>query len=82
MKNIYCYVAQDGYAARVKDTKSYESVRYPVSYVLELAVTYNYAVARTSWHVGHFHLSQMIIIPAVTSMNIYAATNIWQRMET
>ncbi|KAJ6455673.1 nucleotide-diphospho-sugar transferase, partial [Mycena sanguinolenta] len=26
MKNIYCYVAKDGYAARVKDTKSYESV--------------------------------------------------------
>jgi translation initiation factor eIF-2B subunit epsilon len=27
MKNIHCYVAKDGYAARVKDTKSYESVR-------------------------------------------------------
>ena len=27
MKNIYCYVVKDGYAARVKDTKSYESVR-------------------------------------------------------
>ncbi|KAF8636741.1 hypothetical protein AX17_003544 [Amanita inopinata Kibby_2008] len=26
MKNIYCYVAKEGYAARVKDTKSYESV--------------------------------------------------------
>ncbi|KAK2466994.1 hypothetical protein APHAL10511_001252 [Amanita phalloides] len=26
MKNIYCYVVRDGYAARVKDTKSYESV--------------------------------------------------------
>ncbi|KAF8742368.1 hypothetical protein AX14_004922 [Amanita brunnescens Koide BX004] len=26
MKNIYCYVVKDGYAARVKDTKSYESV--------------------------------------------------------
>ncbi|KAF8078040.1 nucleotide-diphospho-sugar transferase [Lyophyllum atratum] len=26
MKNIHCYVAKDGYAARVKDTKSYESV--------------------------------------------------------
>ena len=28
MKNIYCYIAQEGYAARVKDTKSYDSVRY------------------------------------------------------
>jgi translation initiation factor eIF-2B subunit epsilon len=27
MKNIYCYVAVEGYAARVKDTKSYDSVR-------------------------------------------------------
>ncbi|TRM61898.1 nucleotide-diphospho-sugar transferase [Schizophyllum amplum] len=26
MKNIHCYVAKDGYAARVKDTKSYEAV--------------------------------------------------------
>ena len=27
MKNIHCYVAKEGYAARVKDTKSYEAVR-------------------------------------------------------
>lgn len=27
MKSIHCYVAKDGYAARVKDTKSYDSVR-------------------------------------------------------
>ncbi|CAK5264263.1 unnamed protein product [Mycena citricolor] len=26
MKNIYCYVAEDGYAARVKDTKSYDAI--------------------------------------------------------
>ncbi|EIM90142.1 nucleotide-diphospho-sugar transferase [Stereum hirsutum FP-91666 SS1] len=26
MKNIYCYVAKEGYAARVKDTKSYDAV--------------------------------------------------------
>ncbi|KAF8201653.1 nucleotide-diphospho-sugar transferase [Pholiota molesta] len=26
MKNIYCYVAEDGYAARVQDTRSYESI--------------------------------------------------------
>jgi hypothetical protein len=28
MKNIYCYVVKEGYAARVQDTKSYDSVRY------------------------------------------------------
>jgi hypothetical protein len=27
MKNIHCYVAKDGYAARVQDTRSYESIR-------------------------------------------------------
>ncbi|KAK1232011.1 translation initiation factor eIF-2B epsilon subunit, GEF [Marasmius sp. AFHP31] len=26
MKNIYCYVAKDGYAARVQDTKSYDAI--------------------------------------------------------
>ncbi|KAF9005562.1 nucleotide-diphospho-sugar transferase [Cyathus striatus] len=26
MKNIHCYVAKEGYAARVKDTKSYDSI--------------------------------------------------------
>lgn len=28
IKNIYCYVAKDGYAARVADTRSYDAVRY------------------------------------------------------
>lgn len=27
MKNIHCYVLQEGYAARVKDTRSYDSIR-------------------------------------------------------
>ncbi|KAH7889309.1 nucleotide-diphospho-sugar transferase [Phlebopus sp. FC_14] len=26
MKNIYCYIAKQGYAARVKDTKSYDAI--------------------------------------------------------
>jgi translation initiation factor eIF-2B subunit epsilon len=28
MKNIYCYVAKDGYAARVQDTRSYDAIRF------------------------------------------------------
>ena len=28
MKNIHCYVAKEGYAARVADTRSYDAVRY------------------------------------------------------
>lgn len=31
MKNIYCYIAKDGYAARVKDTKSYDSIRLVIT---------------------------------------------------
>lgn len=31
MKNIYCYIAKDGYAARVKDTKSYDSIRLAIT---------------------------------------------------
>jgi len=27
MKSIHCYVAEEGYAARVQDTRSYESIR-------------------------------------------------------
>jgi translation initiation factor eIF-2B subunit epsilon len=27
MKNVYCYVVKDGYAARVQDTKSYDAIR-------------------------------------------------------
>ncbi|TFY50681.1 hypothetical protein EVG20_g11387, partial [Dentipellis fragilis] len=31
MKNIYCYVAKEGYAARVKDTRSYDAIRSPTN---------------------------------------------------
>lgn len=27
MKNIHCHIISDGYAARVRDTKSYDAVR-------------------------------------------------------
>lgn len=32
MKNIYCYIAKSGYAARVKDTRSYDAVRFVYSF--------------------------------------------------
>jgi hypothetical protein len=28
MKNIHCYIAKEGYAARVQDTRSYDAIRY------------------------------------------------------
>ena len=40
MKNIYCYVAEEGYAARVQDTRSYESIRYGFKKKLPLSVKF------------------------------------------
>jgi translation initiation factor eIF-2B subunit epsilon len=40
MKSIHCYVVTDGYAARVQDTKSYESIRWEVSLTCTLRDTY------------------------------------------
>ena len=31
-KNIHCYVAKEGYAARVRDTRSYDSIRFVSGY--------------------------------------------------
>lgn len=28
MKNIHCYIAKEGYAARVQDTRSYDAIRF------------------------------------------------------
>lgn len=39
MKNIYCYIAKDGYAARVKDTKSYDSIRLAIALPWLLSLT-------------------------------------------
>lgn len=30
LKNIHCHIVSDGYAARVRDTKSYDAVRYVI----------------------------------------------------
>jgi translation initiation factor eIF-2B subunit epsilon len=38
MKSIYCYIAKEGYAARVKDTKSYDAIRYDGFYQHERGV--------------------------------------------
>ena len=40
MKNIYCYVAKEGYAARVQDTRSYDAIAF-VSIVSFSASRYN-----------------------------------------
>lgn len=30
MKNIHCYIAKEGYAARVQDTRSYDAIRFAI----------------------------------------------------
>lgn len=34
MKNLYCYIAKEGYAARVQDTRSYDAIRLVFTPVL------------------------------------------------
>lgn len=52
MKNIYCYVAKEGYAARVKDTRSYDSIRSVKHLPMLIIVPTPYS-ARTSYRDGH-----------------------------
>lgn len=52
MKNIYCYVAKEGYAARVKDTRSYDSIR-SVKHLPMLIIVPTLYSARTSYRDGH-----------------------------
>ncbi|KAF9053571.1 nucleotide-diphospho-sugar transferase [Hymenopellis radicata] len=52
-KNIYCYIAQDGYAARVKDTKSYDSVSKDIlsRWTFPLVPDNNYPGGHTYEHI-------------------------------
>jgi hypothetical protein len=74
MKNIYCYVARDGYAARVKDTKSYDSVTYVSFLLLPTKLIYCLA-AETSYLAGHSLWYQMTTILAVISTSICVETS-------
>jgi hypothetical protein len=56
MKNIYCYVAKDGYAARVQDTRSYDAIRFVItSILLAWVVIDTHVLARTSSPGGRSH---------------------------
>src|SRR6266849_8508218 len=35
MKNIYCFIAKEGYAARVQDTRSYDAIRFVLTTFLQ-----------------------------------------------
>jgi len=70
MKNIYVYVAEEGYAARVQDTRSYDAIRSK-KFVLFCDSYVNRYVfpVKTSCQDGHFHLCQTTITQGVTSTN-------------
>jgi hypothetical protein len=59
MKNIHCYVAREGYAARVQDTRSYDAVRC-ASFILRcVRDALTHAAARTSSRAGRFRSCRM-----------------------
>ena len=56
MKNIYCYIAKEGYAARVQDTRSYDAIAFvSIVFFSELAGPLIRALARISCLAGHSH---------------------------
>ena len=76
MKNIYTYVAKDGYAARVQDTKSYDAIRFvdfPISCSADSCPP---PLAKTYFRDGHSLLSLTTITRARTRTNIGEETNI------
>ncbi|EJD53073.1 nucleotide-diphospho-sugar transferase [Auricularia subglabra TFB-10046 SS5] len=61
MKNIYCHVAREGYAARVKDTKTYAAVSKDIlaRWAFPLVPDDNHPSGQTYEHLrGHRYISQ------------------------
>jgi hypothetical protein len=56
MKNIYCYIAKEGYAARVQDTRSYDAIRFVLTTFLQpIGFHCVTPLAKTFSLGGHFH---------------------------
>lgn len=70
MKSIHLYVAQEGYAARVSDTRSYESIRL-VLFASKLSPSaLTTFPARMFCRGGPFHSFRMTIIRVATTTSI------------
>jgi len=76
MKNIYCYVAKEGYAARVQDTKSYQSIRFLEVFFLFKRTAHIVFLVKIFFLGGLFPLSPIITTQPGMYMNIYEETNI------
>lgn len=79
MKNIHCYIAKDGYAARVKDTKSYDSIRLVIGSLLAIVSPLIQLSAKTSYLDGRSRSFQTITIQPDTRTIISAGTSTSQR---
>lgn len=89
MKNIHVYVAKEGYAARVKDTRSYNSVRYNLfihSTPSWPPLPHPYPeidsgfIAKIFCRDGHFRWYPMTTIPVGMCMSNYVVINIFPRI--
>ena len=79
MKNIYCYIAKDGYAARVKDTKSYDSIRFVLTFLWLSTLLIQWS-AKIYYLDGRFRSCQMTTTPVDTRMNIFVGTSTLRQM--
>ena len=79
MKNIYTYVAKEGYAARVQDTKSYDAIRFVFANIpaLLLDMLSHLLSARTYYQDGRFLWYPITITQVRTRMNTGEETYIF-----
>jgi translation initiation factor eIF-2B subunit epsilon len=81
MKNIYCYIAKEGYAARVQDTRSYDAIRFALTTFLQSISRHCAArLAKTFSPGGHSRWCLTIITQADKHTIIYVVTNMFPRI--
>ena len=81
MKNIYCYIAKEGYAARVQDTRSYVAIRFALTAFFQGISRQCFArLAKTFSPGGHSRWCLTIITQADKHTIIYEVTNMFPRI--
>jgi translation initiation factor eIF-2B subunit epsilon len=80
MKNIYCHVAKEGYAARVQDTRSYDAIWFVIGSIVSIwVVNDTHVSARTSSPGGHSHWYLTTIIQVAMLTITYVVTNMFPK---
>jgi hypothetical protein len=80
MKSIHCYIAKEGYAARVQDTRSYDAITFVFTFVSELARLLIRALARISCLAGHSHWYLMTTTQVDRLTITYVVTNTFPKI--